>query len=41
VQVTATRYDGILHDFVLLNGIHDVPAAQAAIVRRAMPFAMR
>jgi acetyl esterase/lipase len=31
VQVTATRYNGIIHDFVLLNGIHDVPAAQAAI----------
>jgi acetyl esterase/lipase len=31
VEVTATRYNGMIHDFVLLNGIHDVPATQAAI----------
>jgi acetyl esterase/lipase len=31
VQVTATRYNGMIHDFVLLNGIHDVPATQAAL----------
>jgi acetyl esterase/lipase len=31
VPVTATRYNGMIHDFVLLNGIHDVPATQAAI----------
>jgi acetyl esterase/lipase len=31
VPVTATRYNGMIHDFVLLNGIHDAPATQAAI----------
>jgi acetyl esterase len=31
VPVTATRYNGVIHDFVLLNGIHTVPATQAAI----------
>jgi acetyl esterase len=31
VDVTATRYNGMIHDFVLLNGIHDVPAVQAAL----------
>jgi acetyl esterase len=31
VYVTATRYNGMIHDFVLLNGIHDVPAVQAAL----------
>jgi acetyl esterase/lipase len=29
--VTATRYNGMIHDFVLLNAIHDVPGVQAAI----------
>jgi acetyl esterase len=31
VQVTATRYNGMIHDFVLLNGIHDLPGVQAAL----------
>jgi acetyl esterase len=31
VKVTATRYDGMIHDFVLLNAIHDVPGVQAAL----------
>jgi acetyl esterase len=31
VKVTATRYNGMIHDFVLLNGIHDVPAVRAAL----------
>jgi acetyl esterase len=31
VEVTATRYNGMIHDFVLLNGIHEVPAVQAAL----------
>jgi acetyl esterase/lipase len=31
VDVTAIRYNGMIHDFVLLNGIHDVPAVQAAL----------
>jgi acetyl esterase len=29
--VTAIRYNGMIHDFVLLNAIHDVPAPQAAL----------
>jgi len=31
VAVTATRYDGMIHDFVLLNAIHDTPEVQAAL----------
>jgi acetyl esterase len=31
VKVTATRYNGTIHDFVLLNGIKDVPSTQAAL----------
>jgi acetyl esterase len=31
VAVTAIRYNGMIHDFVLLNAIHDVPAVQAAL----------
>jgi acetyl esterase len=31
VPVTATRYNGMIHDFVLLNGIHDVAGTQAAL----------
>ena len=31
VPVTATRYNGMIHDFVLLNAIHDVPGTQAAL----------
>jgi acetyl esterase len=31
VDVTATRYNGMIHDFVLLNGIHRVPGTQAAL----------
>jgi len=31
VAVTATRYDGMIHDFVLLNAIHEVPGVQAAL----------
>jgi acetyl esterase len=31
VAVTSTRYNGLIHDFVLLNGIRDVPGTQAAI----------
>jgi len=31
VVVTATRYNGMIHDFVLLNAIHDVPGVQAAL----------
>ena len=31
VGVTATRYNGMIHDFVLLNAIRDVPEVQAAL----------
>jgi acetyl esterase/lipase len=31
VAVTATRYNGMIHDFVLLNGTHDVAGVQAAL----------
>ncbi len=33
VKVTATRYLGIIHDFVLLNAITDTPAPRDAIAR--------
>ena len=29
--LTATRYNGMIHDFVLLNAIHEVPGVQAAL----------
>ena len=31
VPVTTTRYNGMIHDFVLLNGIHDLPEVQSAL----------
>jgi acetyl esterase/lipase len=31
VAVTATRYNGMIHDFVLLNAIHDVAGVQGAL----------
>lgn len=31
VEVTATRYNGMIHDFVLLNGINQVAGVQAAL----------
>jgi acetyl esterase/lipase len=31
VPVAATRYDGMIHDFVLLNSIHELPEVQAAL----------
>ncbi len=31
VSVTAVRYNGTIHDFVLLNALRDVPSTQAAI----------
>jgi acetyl esterase len=31
VAVTATRYNGMIHDFVLLNAIHESPGVQAAL----------
>jgi acetyl esterase/lipase len=31
VEVAADRYDGMIHDFVLLNAIHEVAGVQAAL----------
>ena len=35
VRVTATRYNGTLHDFVLLNALAQTPATRAAITQAA------
>jgi acetyl esterase/lipase len=37
VSVTATRYQGIIHDFVMLNALRDTNAAEAAI-RQAIGY---
>ena len=37
VPVTATRYQGIIHDFVMLNALRGTHAAEAAI-RQAVDF---
>ena len=33
VDVTATRYEGIIHDFVMLNALRGTNAAGAAIAQ--------
>ena len=33
VDVTATRYEGIVHDFVMLNALRSTNAADAAIAQ--------
>ena len=33
VSVTATRYEGIIHDFVMLNALRPTNAADAAITQ--------
>jgi len=33
VRVTATRYDGMIHDFVLLNGLRGVAGVQSALAQ--------
>jgi acetyl esterase len=33
VTVTSTRYNGVIHDFVMLNGVADSPATRAAIAQ--------
>ena len=35
VEVTAIRYEGIIHDFVMLNALGDTNAARAAIAQAA------
>ena len=37
---TATRYNGMIHDFVLLNATHEVPEVQAAIRQAATKFVL-
>jgi acetyl esterase/lipase len=37
VPVTATRYQAIVHDFVMLNALRGTQAAEAAI-RQAVDF---
>ncbi|WKK72514.1 alpha/beta hydrolase [Rathayibacter oskolensis] len=33
VEVTAVRYGGIIHDFVMVNSMHDTPQARAAVAQ--------
>lgn len=33
VSVTSTRYNGVIHDFVMLNGVANSPATRAAIAQ--------
>ena len=33
VDVTATRYEGIIHDFVMLNALRETNAAKAAMAQ--------
>ncbi|MGY2062986.1 alpha/beta hydrolase fold domain-containing protein, partial [Nocardia gipuzkoensis] len=33
VPVTAVRYGGIVHDFVMVNALHDTEAAKAAVAQ--------
>jgi acetyl esterase/lipase len=33
VPTTAVRYEGIIHDFVMLNALHDTHAALAAVAQ--------
>jgi acetyl esterase len=35
VPVVCVRYTGIIHDFVMLNALHDTPPARAAIAQAA------
>ncbi|WOO80245.1 Putative alpha/beta hydrolase [Vanrija pseudolonga] len=38
VQVTATRYGGTIHDFVMVNSLHETNASKAAIAQAAHFF---
>ncbi|WP_308159199.1 alpha/beta hydrolase [Curtobacterium sp. ISL-83] len=33
VPVTAVRYQGVVHDFVMVNSLHDMPPAKAAVAQ--------
>ena len=39
VPITAVRYEGIIHDFVMLNALKDTGAAKAATAQAAMTLA--
>lgn len=32
-EVTSVRYNGIIHDFVMVNSLHDTPQARAAVAQ--------
>jgi acetyl esterase/lipase len=33
VEVTQVRYGGIIHDFVMVNSMHDTPQSKAAVAQ--------
>ena len=33
VPTVSTRYQGVIHDFVMLNSLHDMPPARAAVAQ--------
>ncbi|WP_368497598.1 alpha/beta hydrolase [Herbiconiux sp. A18JL235] len=35
VEVTGVRYEGIIHDFVMVNSLHDTPQSKAAVAQAA------
>jgi acetyl esterase len=37
--VTAVRYQGIVHDFVMVNSLHDTQAAKAAVAQAVAALA--
>jgi acetyl esterase len=40
-RVTSTRYNGTIHDFVMLNALADTPAARGAIAQASLPSGQR
>jgi len=41
VDVTAIRYDGMIHDFALLNALSDVPSARSALLHASTQLKRR
>ena len=41
VDVTSTRYNGMIHDFGLLNALSDVPATRSAILQASEELRIR
>lgn len=33
VEVTQARYGGVIHDFVMVNSMHDTPQSRAAVAQ--------